>query len=601
MPGIAGVISESETRRSDVGRMLGAMSTEAFYAVRDYQNSLLNLSAGWTAHSNAPTDGAMCWNESRDIGLIFSGEDFTDPSLVLQRAGRRVEAGPSSVLALYEALGPDFVKSLNGWFSGLIVDLRQGTVLLFNDRYGLGRIYWRETAEGLHFASEAKALLAALPETRRLDVRGVAEAISCGSVMQDRTLFSGVALLPPASIWRYDRQVGLVKERYFHPSEWEEQTPLQAEEFYQSLKETFLRVLPRYLAAPSIAMSLTGGLDGRMIMAGAHAEPGALPCYTFNGPYRDCADLRIARDLARLCQQTHRTISVGENFLSQFAALAETSVYISDGTMDVTGAVELYVNRIAREIAPVRLTGNYGSEIVRGNVAFRPTRIDRSLLVPDLVTFIDEAGATYRDERNCVEPSFVAFKQTPWHHYARLSVEQSQLILRTPFLDNELVSLMYRAPLGSYENPANVLRLIAECDPRLDAVPSDRGLRQNEGYMDQVIRRAIDFSVKAEYAYDYGMPNWLARIDRLVAPLHPEKLFLGHHKFYHFRIWYKERLRDYLIGTLLDKRALQRGYFRPEAIERMVREHISGAANWTRELHRALTIELIHQQLIERR
>ena len=259
MPGIAGVISESETRRSDVGRMLGAMSTEAFYAVRDYQNSLLNLSAGWTAHSNAPTDGAMCWNESRDIGLIFSGEDFTDPSLVLQRAGRRVEAGPSSVLALYEALGPDFVKSLNGWFSGLIVDLRQGTVLLFNDRYGLGRIYWRETAEGLHFASEAKALLAALPETRRLDVRGVAEAISCGSVMQDRTLFSGVALLPPASIWRYDRQVGLVKERYFHPSEWEEQTPLQAEEFYQSLKETFLRVLPRYLAAPSIAMSLTGG------------------------------------------------------------------------------------------------------------------------------------------------------------------------------------------------------------------------------------------------------------------------------------------------------------------------------------------------------
>ena len=49
-------------------------------------------------------------------------------------------------------------------------------------------------------------------------------------------------------------------------------------------------------------MSLTGGLDSRMILAWAQAAPGSLPCYTFGGPYRDCADVRIARQLATICR-----------------------------------------------------------------------------------------------------------------------------------------------------------------------------------------------------------------------------------------------------------------------------------------------------------
>ena len=599
MPGLIGAVSTSGAPLPDLRKMMKYLLHEPFYISGAYSNDEAGVRLGWVGLPESFSERMPVWNERREILLLFSGADFSHAG-PMDAAGVQAESGGARVMALYEALGSAFVEKLNGWFSGLIVDLRQGAVLIFNDRYGLGRVYWSESAGCFYFASEAKALLAVLPGTRRLETRGVAETIACGSVMQDRTLFSGVSLMPPASIWRFEKLSGLVKERYFKASAWEAQLPLQHEEFYQRLKETFVRIAPRYLNAPAIAMSLTGGLDGRMIMAAAHAAPGALPCYTFNGPYRDCADLRIARRLAHLRQQSHQTISVGANFLSQFPALAEKSVYISDGTMDVTGAVELYVNRIAREIAPVRLTGNYGSEIVRGNVAFRTNRVDSSLFTPEFEKLLVEAEATYREERNCARLSFIAFKQTPWHHYARLSVEQSQLILRTPFLDNELVSLMYRAPADSNESPANVLRLISECDPRLDDAPTDRGLRRNGGIVDSLNRLAIDFSVKAEYAYDYGMPNRLARIDRIFAPLHLERLFLGRHKFYHFRIWYKETLGDYLTETLLNTQALQRGVFRPEAIERMVREHIDGAANWTRELHRALTIELIHRQLLER-
>ena len=91
-------------------------------------------------------------------------------------------------------------------------------------------------------------------------------------------------------------------------------------------------------------MSLTGGLDGRMIMAWANRLPGAFPCYTFGSTYRNSNDVRLARLVAKLCRQSHKTIAVGHQFFAEFPRLAEKAVYVSDGTMDVNGAVELYVN-----------------------------------------------------------------------------------------------------------------------------------------------------------------------------------------------------------------------------------------------------------------
>ena len=57
----------------------------------------------------------------------------------------------------------------------------------------------------------------------------------------------------------------------------ENQPALDGTQFYEKLKETFTRVLPRYFRGKSkVGMSLTGGLDGRMIMSWAKLSPGEL-------------------------------------------------------------------------------------------------------------------------------------------------------------------------------------------------------------------------------------------------------------------------------------------------------------------------------------
>jgi asparagine synthase (glutamine-hydrolysing) len=607
MPGITGIIGGGSPaeRNATVESMVEVMRREAFYELGSFGHERCGVAAGWAVHRGSFSDANPVWNESRDVCLIFTGEEFSDDAVIaaLRARGHTFNADDASWLVhAYEEEGAAFVEKLNGTFAGLVVDLRQDRVILFNDRFGLGRIYLHEQADGLCFSSEAKSLLRVLPGVRQIDPVGLAEFASAGCAMQQRTLFAGVSLLPPASRWVFSRGQLERKETYFTPETWENLPHLAEGEFYEQLKATFTKIVPRYFRGRSrVGVSLTGGLDGRMIMACSGQEPGTLPCYTFGGTYRDCTDVVFARQVAKVCGQPHQVIPVDDAFIRQFGPLAEKSVYVSDGAMDVTGAVELFANRLAREIAPVRMTGNYGSEILRSNVAFKAQPLSGELFSPEFLRLGEAAVATYQHAARGNRLSLISFKQVPWHHHSRLSVEQSQLTMRSPYLDNELVALAYQAPVGQEFSKTPALRFIAEGNEALGRIPTDRGLvYRATPVLTKLHNFYQEFTFKAEYAYDYGMPQWLARADHALAPLHLEKLFLGRHKFYHFRVWYRDQLGAYLKEVLLDAKTRSRPHLQGARLERLVNEHVSGQRNHTTELHQALSLELIYRQLIER-
>lgn len=605
MPGITGFIARPENPGDMLDQMVGSMMHEPSYKSGTLRFGELNLGIGWVNHQNSFSDGLPFWNEKRDVCLIFSGEEFTEPAEIegLKSAGHRLEANANYLVHLYEEKGARFFESLNGTFSGVIVDLREQKITLFNDRYGLGRIYFHENAEGFFFASEAKALLKVFPQLRQMEMQGLGELFTLGCVLQDRTLFKGVSLLPPASVWTFKPQQTVTKQRYFSRETWETQETLSATNYYERLKETFVRILPRYFrSGEKMSMSLTGGLDSRIIMAWDRSAPTKLPCYSHRGVFRECADAKIARRVAEICRQPHRTITVDGEFFSDFSKLANQSIYITDGAMDASGAAGLYVNRIARrEIAPVRMTGNYGSEILRRLVAFKPRSFNKSLFDDALFPCLGKAAASYASESRGNALSFVAFKQMPWHHYARFALEQSQLTIRSPYLDNDLVALAYQAPPGLTTNQQFAARLIADGNPALATFPTDRGPLGRNGFFGKAREQYQEFMFKAEYAYDYGMPQWLTKLDNAVSPLHLEKIFLGRHKYCHFRFWYRHELAPYVREILLDRRTLDRPYLNGHYVKQIVDAHVNGKGNYTSEIHMLLSSELIQRQLIEQR
>jgi asparagine synthase (glutamine-hydrolysing) len=588
--------------------MLETLRHESFYVTGTWIDESLGVYVGWSAHKGSFADSMPLSNETGDVVLVFGGEEFPEPGTAarLTARGHALDSAEASYLVHQYEEDRDFPAGLNGFFHGLLADKTRGTVTLMNDRYGMHRLYLHEGTEAFYFAAEAKAILAVRPELRQGDPRAFAEFITCGAVLENRTMFRKIQVLPPGSAWRFCHRRLREKKQYFSPAEWEGQGALEPDTYYKELREAFVRNLPRYFnGGRPVGVSLTGGLDTRMIMAWSKAEPESVPTYTFGGPYRECHDVKIARKVAQICHQPYRVIPVADDFLSRFPYYAERAVYLSDGAAGVHRAPDLYANEIAAQIAPVRITGNYGSEILRRIRAFKPADPTPGLFENGFLEHVPAAKETYRKAIQGHAVSFTAFRQAPWYQYGLLALEQTQLSVRSPFLDNDVVRVAFRAPKSDivttdlFANDDACSRLIADGNPLLYRLPTDRGLGPENGLPSRVNRSILEFSFKAEYAYDYGMPQWLAKVDHAFAPFHLERLFLGRHKFYHYRVWYRDALSKYVQEMLLDPLTLSRPYLNRTAVERIVDGHLRRGRNFTTEIHKLLTLELQHRLFID--
>lgn len=601
MPGIVGLVTnrpEMEAMR-ELHEMVHMLCHETFYNTGTWADPAQGIYIGWVARKGSFSDCMPLTNESGEVTLVFSGEEFPEPGTVTALKGRHhsvAQGGAAYLVHRYEE-EPDFPRGLNGRFHGLVVDKALGTAVIFNDRYGLQRLYYHEAPDTFYFAAEAKAILKVRPELRNIDPRGLGEFIVCGCVLENRTLFSDIHVLPPGSAWSL-RQGKLEKKgKYFEPREWEEQERLEPEAYYNRLRDVFVRNLPRYFNGhEQIGVSLTGGLDTRIILAWHKTQPNSMPCYTYGSMYHDNQDVQLARRVAKIYGQKHQVITVGTEFLNKFAYYAERSIYLTDTCVDLSRSPDLFVSEKAREIAPVRMVGTYGSETLLHDVMFKASEPSAELFRSDLEPHVRAAKAGFATNRQVHPLTFAAFRQSPWHHFGVLGLEQTQVAVRTPYLDNDLVKTIYKAPGPVAVNEQARLRLIREGNPELAKLRTDRGVGGQTGMF---TRGLLEFSFKAEYAYDYGMPQWMAQVDHLFAPLHLERIWLGRHKVFHFRVWYRDHLAKYVREMLLDQRSLARPYLNPGAVQKIVKGHLKGDRNYTTEINRLLTLELTHRLFID--
>ncbi len=604
MPGIVGLITKkpSNEAREELCQMVKAIRHEPFYTIGTWADESLGVYVGWSAANNSPSSRMPLSNEKEDVVLVFSGEEFAGAETAKQLNGRGHATnghGPAYLVHLYEE-DSSFPAGLDGMFHGLVVDRKRGTATLFNDRYGMSRIYYHQSKDAFYFAAEAKAILTVRPELRRANARSLGEFVALSCVLQDRTLFEDIHRLPGASTWTFRAGSIERKSTYFSPREWEEQPALDSESYYRELRETVSQTIPRYFGGDRVGIALTGGLDTRIIMAWHTAASESLACYTFGGPFRDSEDVLVARRVAKVCGQPHQVISVDGDFLKHFPRYAERTMYLTEGSVDLSRSPDLYVSEKARKIAPIKVVGTYGSEIIHQSPMFKPVVPTPGLFRAEMLSEVRKAATTYAELRREHPLTFSAFRQSPWYHSGVLALEQTQLTVRSPFLGNDFVRIVFRAPKSAHANRDVRLRLIGDGKTALGRIRTDRGVGGASGTLSGTLSRAIlEFSFRSEYAYDTGMPQWLARIDHVFSPLHLEKLFLGRHKFHHFRVWYRDALAGYVRDMLLDPRTLSRPYLERKGVEAAVLGHLKGDRNYTTEIHKLLSLELLHRLFLD--
>jgi asparagine synthase (glutamine-hydrolysing) len=578
------------------------MHREDFYERGIYQSERLGAHLGWVSQKGSYSEGMPVFNRTKDAILIFDGEHFPtgEAGLHAGNGNSSLAAGARSLMELYEENKERFFELLNGWFAGVLIDLRIHKVFLFNDRYGMRKVYYHEGEDAFLFASEAKALLAVRSELREFDPVGLGQYLGCCCTLGERTLFKGISRLPAGVMWTWSGRSRVSKKHYFEPKSWEQLPPLDPHHFYEKFDDTFAKVLPRYFDSDEVAMSLTAGLDTRLLMACLPCEPGSLPCFTFGGPSRETLDIKRAREVAQVCRQPHQVIRLQEDFFRGFPELAADTIRISDGALDVCCSHDLYFNRLARGIAPIRMTGKFGSEIVRDRSMFKPSPLRHELVSHELREYITGAVGQLDEVRRGHPLTMSAFKELPWNEHGKLSIEQSQLTLRTPYMDNELVRLFYQAPAEVRSGNQAQLRLIQRRSPALAKILTNRGTAgSSNGFVSRCSQLYYYSLLKADYMYLYAMPSWMTRLTSRGPFAALERLFLGHQKFEHYRLWLRKELAPFVKEVLLDSRTLGRSFFNRRFIEQIVIGHTVRGDNYFYEINKALTLELICRQLFE--
>ena len=439
-----------------------------------------------------------------------------------------------------------------------------------------------------------------------MDPRGVGEYLTYDCVLENRTYFPKIFLLPPGSAWEFTHD-NLRKRKYFDSTALENQPALRQDQFFEELSATFARILPRYFTGKSIGMALTGGLDTRMIMACLNPATGELPCYTFGGAYRDILDVRIAPQVAKACDQTHKILRMYDNkFLLEYPFHVKRSIYISDGLESVDKADVIYFSKLARQVAPIRMTGIYGSQVLKNISGLQERTPCEQLINHCFKEYITMAKNTYSGIKKVHDLSFMLFNEISWWWNGFIASQSSQATVRSPYLDNDFVKVLYQAPSKTADFGTEFqLGFIKKAKPQLMLIPTTgtHGGRYSP-VISKLFKSFLNFLIIADKVYirerlPYSMTHWVGRIDHLFSPLHADRLIMGFTDFRRYRVWFRDQLSAFLKETLLSSRTFSRPYWNKNYLEKVVNNHTNGRGTYLREIRKVLQVEMIHRVLIE--
>jgi asparagine synthase (glutamine-hydrolysing) len=303
--------------------------------------------------------------------LMYNGEIWNHLALraELEGLGARPLTHSDGEIVLHGLLHwglPETLRRVRGMYAFALHDLRSGELHLARDPFGIKPVHWRQTAEGLAFGSEIRAVLAAGGPTPRLDRRGLLQCATLGFTLAPRTAFEGVQALPPghSATWRDGR---LTLQRH-HELRWEPgRERADARELWKRLSDT---VASHLMSEVPLGAFLSGGVDSSAVvaaMAGRSRDVDAV-CVGILEPGLD--ERPYAREVASALKvRLHE-----ETAAPELAALLPRLVrHLEAPFADTSAAPTFLVCEAARRHVTVALSGDGGDENFAG---YRRTRYD---------------------------------------------------------------------------------------------------------------------------------------------------------------------------------------------------------------------------------
>jgi asparagine synthase (glutamine-hydrolysing) len=319
------------------------------------------------------------------LHLTFNGEIFNYREARASLAYPFRTSGDTEVLlaALAEG-GPYGVNRLRGQFACAVHDRGSDEVWLIRDRVGVLPLYYVVADGILAFASEIKALLAALPTAPALDQTQLASYLMRRAVPAPNTLLRGVRKVPPGHVVRVSADGRIRTEPYWTLPEPSDVLNAPDAEVIDLVDRGIRDAVADALVADvPVGSYLSGGIDSSVVVAAAsrHVPRGSLQtfCAEFGDPrFDESAYAQLVSD--SFATNHHRVPVRAEEFVGLWPRLSR----FRDAPLSEPADIAVYcLAKAARDHVKVVLSGEGGDELFGGYPKYAYARATgRSGLVP---------------------------------------------------------------------------------------------------------------------------------------------------------------------------------------------------------------------------
>ena len=565
-------------------------------------------------------------NEAGTAWLVFNGEiyNYLELRADLEKLGHRfrTNSDTEAVVHAYERYGADCVKHLRGMFAFAIWDEREGELFLARDRVGKKPLLYSLTPAGeFVFGSEFRALLCHPRVSREVDYEALHHYLSFMCVPAPLTAFRGIRKLEPGHTLRFTRAGEIKIERYWEPDfnrkeKWTEEEA--GERAVEVLREA---VRVRLMSEVPLGAFLSGGIDSSAVVA-LMSEESSSPVKTFSIGFeeQDFSELHHARRVAERVGAEHHEFIVRPDAVEVLPTLVE---HYGEPFADSSAIPTYYVSRETRRHVTVALNGDGGDEcfagyeryaamrlaetyrrvpsalregVVRQLIELMPSSELRRSRVRDVKRFARAASlpaverylrwisvfdteakdSLYADEFSArMRPHRAADFIAPW--FARANgagiVDAALLADTMTYLPNDLlVKVDIASMANSLEARSPFLdHHVIEFAASLPAELKLRG-RTTKYLLKKVLRQLVPVENLERRKQGFGVP-------------------IGH--------WFRGEMQGFLRQTLLSEKHLRRGLFKPDAVGRLVEDHVAGRADHSHRLWTLLMLELWFEKFID--
>ncbi len=183
------------------------------------------------------------------------------------------------VLEAWRYWGPAALDRFRGMFAFALADTATGELVLARDPLGIKPLFYTERGDGIVFASELKAIVAALGSELRIEPGALVASMLYYWVPEQRCAIQGVHKLPAGS-WARIRPGGQARDQAVLAGSGRggrRRRSRPAADLKSVIEES---VRAHLVADVPVSSFLSGGLDSSIITVLAHQDSSAVDAYT---------------------------------------------------------------------------------------------------------------------------------------------------------------------------------------------------------------------------------------------------------------------------------------------------------------------------------